>query len=399
MESWEKVYINLGRKSDVSELDYHMANMTCVSCHAGDNSKPNSMEDAHTGLIADPSEFDTQGTNSCSAAGCHETTAGTYKNSLHQKLWGEKKMVSTRSGVNSFAECPQATQDGFNGECASCHATCGDCHISIPNSAGKGLLNSHKFIRTPDQDNNCMACHGSRVAHDFKGDYENYPVRPGDVHADMYKCTDCHSKAEMHSDVPEGTDRYHYDEMPSCEESGCHVTDLDDANLYHTVHLKNDKLSCFVCHSQDYNNCTDCHVNHVWQTDPVYQNNNPEEDFKIALNPIRDESNPRLRFEFATVRHIPVAPNSFSYWDGAPTLPNYDALPSWKYTSPHSIRRFTARTDTSGGKRCAESCHAGIPENRKYYLFRDSVNARWPDEVNANESIFVDGHLPSGWFD
>jgi len=397
LEPWKKVFIDLNGNSDVGQLDNHMADLSCIDCHGGNNTKPNSMEEAHAGLILDPSEYDATGKNSCAASGCHETTAENYKNSLHQQLWGERKMVAIRSGVETFAECPQTTQDGFNHECTSCHATCGDCHISIPNSAGSGFINSHKFQKTPDQANNCMACHGSRIAHDFLGDYEIYPNRPRDIHADMFTCLDCHSKAEMHSSVPENTDRYHYDELPSCEESGCHDANLNTINTYHTMHLNNDKLSCFVCHSQDYNNCTDCHVNHEWQTDPEYQANNPEEDFKIGLNPIKTESG-RLRFEFATLRHIPIAPDGYTYW-GSPTLPNYNAMPSWKYTSPHSIRRFTARTDTTGGKTCSESCHANNPDNRKYYLFRDSVSVRWPEEVNANESVFVDGELPSYWFD
>jgi len=388
LEPWQKVFINLGNNTEVAQLDYHLDNLTCVDCHSGDNSKPNNMAEAHTGLIADPSEYNTSGQNSCSAAGCHETTSEHYKNSLHQQLWGERKMVAIRSGVETFAECPQTTKDGFNHECASCHATCGDCHISIPNSAGKGLINSHKFNKTPDSQNNCMACHGSRVAHDFEKDYH--------AKKEHFDCLDCHSKIEMHSAADENVDRYQYEHLPSCEESGCHIAGntLNTANTYHNMHFND--LSCFVCHSQEYNNCTDCHVNHEWQTDQEYQDNNPEEDFKIGLNPIKTDDG-RLRFKYATLRHIPIEQDGYTYW-GSDRLPAYDVLPSWKYTSPHNVNRFTARTDTSGGKFCSESCHANNPDNRKYYLFRDSVAARWPTEVKANESVFVDGHLPSGWF-
>ena len=171
MEPWEKVYIDLGRRNDVSELDYHLETLSCSDCHSGDDSKPNDMEEAHKGLIADPSKYSVDGTNSCSQSGCHEELAGKYKNSLHQKAWGERKMIATRSGVSTFEECPQSTQDGFYGECSSCHATCGDCHISIPNSAGQGLIKNHKFMGRPDPADNCMACHGSRIAHDILGDY------------------------------------------------------------------------------------------------------------------------------------------------------------------------------------------------------------------------------------
>ncbi len=399
------MYINLGGSTEVSQLDYHLGALSCVDCHGGNSTVPNSKEDAHTNLVSDPSEYDTEGKNKCSSSGCHESISGDYQNSLHQQLWGERKMVALRSGFDSFSECPTTTQEGFNGECTSCHATCGDCHISIPNSAGSGLVNSHKFKETPDQVNNCMACHGSRIAHDFLGDYEIYPARPRDVHAGMsFTCLNCHTKTEMHSPATEGTDRYQYDYLPTCEDAGCHTAadSLDEANAYHERHF--DKLSCFVCHSQNYNNCTSCHVNHEWETDVDYQSKNPVEDFKIGLNPIKTEDGP-LRFEFATLRHIPVDRESYLNWGTASTMPDYDDLPTWKYTSPHSILRFTARTDTTGGKACTESCHIndlgpsypGNPDNAKYYLFKQFVEDDWPDEVNANLEVFVDGHLLPGW--
>ena len=200
----------------------------------------------------------------------------------------------------------------------------------------------------------------------------------------------------MHSAVPENTDRYHYDNMPSCEDAGCHIEDLGQANVYHQKHF--DELSCYVCHSLPYNNCTDCHVNNEWKTDPYYQNNNPVQDFRIGLNPIKSDAG-RLRFKFATVRHIPIAPKSFSNWGaGSANLPGYNSVPTWKYTSPHSIQRRTALTDTTGGKQCMESCHiSSNPENKKYFLFKEYVETNWPDEVNANEPVYVDGKLPDDW--
>ncbi len=391
------MYINLGRKTAVGQLDYHMDKLNCVDCHGGDNSKPNNKEQAHTGLIKDPSEMDANGTNSCAQSGCHESISGSFKNSFHQQLWGERRMVALRSGVEHFSECPQSTQDGFNGECTNCHATCGDCHVSIPNSAGQGLVKNHQFLSTPDPVNNCMACHGSRIAHDFLGDYDIYPVRPKDIHANSMTCMDCHTETEMHSEVAENSDRYHYDQLPSCEDAGCHAAGdtLNEANIWHNQHFND--LSCYVCHSQAYNNCTSCHVKNEWKTDPNYQNNNPEEDFKIGINPLKTESGVR-RAEFAVLRHVPVDPKSYENWGSASgSLPDYDMYPTWKFASPHSIRKHTARTDTSGGKACYRSCHANYPENRSLFLFKDSVQVRWPEEVNANESVFVDGKLPSWW--
>ena len=392
LEPWEKVWIKLSVYQNTD--DEHMKNMNCTDCHGGSSEYPNNMTEAHKGFITDPSEMDANGNNACKD--CHEETVNKYKNSLHQQLYGEKRMVAIRSGNSSFDQCPQTLQDGFNGECAACHATCGDCHVSIPNSAGKGLISSHNFLGTPDQANNCMACHGSRVAHDFLGDYDNFPFRERDIHREKgFTCLNCHDGEEMHGEVTntDNTHRYNYEHAVSCED--CH-SDISTANLYHTMHLQDGprSLSCYVCHSQDYNNCTACHTAGEWKTDPVYQAENPVEDFRIGLNPL-----PNKRFTYVTVRHIPIAPETYDNWGAQGLMTNYDDEPTWKYTSPHSIRRFTARTDTSGGVACSASCHivANPTRNNKYFLKQQYIQDNWPNEVNANSSVVVDSELPAGW--
>jgi len=399
LEPWEKVYIKLRAGQDVADIDSHLGRTACVDCHNGNNKEPNNKEKAHEGLIVDPSEY-VDGTNSCGKAGCHESKVGDYKNSLHQQLWGEKRMVALRSGVNSFTQCPQTTQDGYNGECTDCHATCGQCHISIPNSAGGGfpkngpIYNSHRFRKTPDMKNNCTACHGSRIAHDFYGDEE--AGRKGDTHY-LYAmdCMDCHSNVEMHSAVADkdNTHRYNYDHLPRCE--NCH-SDIGTANNYHSIHLE--KVSCFVCHAVStpggYNNCTGCHVAGEWKTDPEYQERNPEEDFKIGRNPLKSDSRP---YDFVTLRHIPIVRTSYDNWGASGTLVDYDDYETWKYATPHSIQRWTSQTDTTGGKTCSEKCHITNGENSKLYLFEDYIQTNWPNEINANKDVVVDGHLPSWW--
>ena len=201
----------------------------------------------------------------------------------------------------------------------------------------------------------------------------------------------------MHSAADEKTDRYTYSELPACED--CHSAGMDTVNAYHKVHY--DSISCYVCHAQDYNNCTACHVKDEWKTDPDYQQNNPKEDFRIGLNPIRTESG-QHRFKFVTLRHIPISRDSYANWGAASNNPpDYDKYPTWKYTSPHSINRFTSRTDTTGGKKCYDNCHTkegfGHPDNKKYYLFTEYIDSSWPDEVNANAGVVVDGKLPDGW--
>jgi thiosulfate/3-mercaptopyruvate sulfurtransferase len=401
VDPWKKVYIELseGTANTVGGLDMHMANLSCVDCHKGDPKQPNNKELAHKGFIKDPSDFikDANGNlvNSCMGSGCHDNIANNYQHSLHQNLYGEKRMVALRSSVSTFEECPSSTVEGFNHECASCHATCGDCHISVPNSAGQGFLDDHRFKKTPDETNNCMACHGSRVSFDYLPNAEE--GTHGDVHKEKgMDCLSCHSKKEMHSAVgdKENTHRYNYSELPSCED--CH-SGLSSANKYHEKHM--DDMTCFVCHSsKKYNNCTDCHVNHQWKTDDYYQANNPAEDFRIGINPLTEHSEAK----FALLRHIPIAPNSYSYWgEGSADLPAYDSHPSWKYTSPHNIQKITFMTDTTGEKKCYDNCHTkdgfGNSENKQYYLFKNYIQTNWPDEVNANRGVVVDGKLPSGW--
>ena len=130
------------------------------------------------------------------------------------------------------------------------------------------------------------------------------------------------------------------------------------------------------------------------KTDPTYQSNNPSEDFRIGLNPL-----PNRRFKYAALRHVPIAPSTYDNWGAAGLMTNYDDEPTWRYTSPHSIRRFTARTDTSGGVGCSASCHiiANPARNNKFFLKQQYIQDNWPDEVNANSSVVVDNELPAGW--
>jgi len=371
--------------------------LSCVDCHKGDNTKPNNMEEAHQGLVVFPSRYDESGKNICGNINCHPNTVEMFRNSLHNQLWGYQVNIAQRAGVQSFEQCPQSLKDGFKNECRSCHASCGDCHVAKPNSVGKGFISSHRFNKMPDQTNQCLACHGARIGHDFLGDYDRFPPRERDIHSTRFKCIDCHGKEKLHASALETDTRYTHANQASCVDENCHAAGLSGANPYHGRHMSD--LSCYVCHSTGtYTNCAGCHVDGAYKKDPVYQANNPAEDFRIGLNPIKSSTRP---FKFAVLRHIPVVPTTYDNWGAAGTLVAYDQYPTWKYTSPHSIRRWTARTDTTGGKRCTESCHIGgafgKEANKKYYLFREYVQSNWPDEVQANESVVVDGKLPAGW--
>jgi len=384
LEPWEKVLIKLGSKDSVEELDQHFSYFTCSKCHGGDPSEQEDCEKAHAGLVADPSSMETD-----MCAYCHPDIASDFAESLHNNLWGEKYAVAVRAGADSFSQCPQSLQDGFKGECNSCHATCGDCHISRPNTSGKGFIKNHLFKKTPHQKYQCMGCHGSRIAHDFMGDDET--GRKPDAHFGKgMNCMKCHDVAEMHSPAADVEDRYHYDKAPRCED--CH--DIPEQNEYHSTHW--DTLSCQVCHSQVYNNCAACHVAGGWKDDPAYQENNPAEEFRIGMNPFPDR-----RFKYVTVRHAPIAPSTYDNWGAEGTLVNFDALPTWKYTTPHSVRRWTKRTEVLDGAGCGANCHLGAPdgfyENKDIYLFKEYVEENWPLEVEANSNMFVDDGLPAGW--
>jgi len=381
LEAWEKVYISLGSKASVAELDLHLEIADCTECHGGDPAV-DSQEGAHAGLIKDPSSQDS---GSCS--GCHQEIYDTYGQSMHGNVWGMKNMVGKRIG-KPFSECPAQVQEGFKGECGKCHATCGDCHVSRPNASGRGFIKNHKFTAKPHQKNQCMACHGSRVGHDFLGNDET--GRQPDVHfTKAMSCTSCHKGEQLHAAAPEDAHRYDLDH-PSCET--CHP--VADSNPYHGIHW--DDVSCQVCHSQPYNNCGRCHVEEAWKTDPEYQEKNPCEDFRIGINP-----NPDPRFKFVTLRHAPVARDTYDNWGVAEVAEKYDDYPTWKYTTPHSIRRWTPRTEVPEGASCGTNCHLGAPggtgDNAGLYLTKEYVETNWPDEVKANGPVFIDGNVPDSW--
>jgi thiosulfate/3-mercaptopyruvate sulfurtransferase len=333
---------------------------------------------------------------------------------MHTKAWGEMTTIAQRelgAGNNhhDFDTLPIELTEGFSGECTSCHTTCGQCHVSRPESVHGGFIDNHRFKKTPDQINNCQACHGSRIATDYEGHLsENKP----DVHYQSWmKCWDCHTE-NMHADASNYESRYHLPDLPKCED--CH-SGTNDINAYHRVHWPEDNkgLSCFVCHSQPYNNCNSCHTKNPdgdlsewWQTNygDVPGETDVQQgaggyleypDFKIGYN-----YNQELhKGKFIVVRHIPIVRDSYRPW-GHQTLSNYDVRPTWEYTSPHNIQRFTPQTDTTGGVSCGASCHIEgnkAQENLERFLWQIDVDTDYPDESVANQPVVVDERLPNSW--
>ena len=225
------------------------------------------------------------------------------------------------------------------------------------------------------------------------------------------KCWDCH-KEDMHADASGSATRYHLPDLPKCID--CHMESVK-SNFYHTMHWPDDGegLSCFVCHSQPYNNCNSCHTKNLsgdlsewWQTG--YGESPGETDVHTGGGDYREYPDFKIGYnydqelhdgKFIVVRHIPIVRDSYSPW-GHDQLANYDERPTWEYSSPHNIRRFTAQTDTTGEGTCSKNCHVlgdSAQVNMERYLWQSDVDADYPDEGIANMSVVVDDKVPSYW--
>jgi thiosulfate/3-mercaptopyruvate sulfurtransferase len=355
----------------------------CVGCHNGVGNTDDKVK-AHSGnFLAHP----TKNFASEKCKSCHEEAVNNHQNSLHQMGWGQKRKVCVRMGLkdaSEFDKLPTNVKEGYEVNCAKCHAsTCGDCHITRPKATGGGLMNGHKFTEKPDMVNTCVACHSSRGGHAYMG------VASGtvpDVHLTKagFKCINCHSKDEIHGTGKFVEQRYKYEKLPKCE--GCH-TGLENKNTYHSTHYKT--FSCNTCHSQEYNNCGSCHINGDGARILSYQ------DFKIGMNPIPEV---KTGFKFAVVRHTLMAPDSWEKY-GVASLPNFNAFPVFNYATPHNIQRWTGRTKVEAGKPCFDACHivkdGEVIKNKKWYLFESDLKFDW--EKSSSKSVTVDGKLPSSW--
>jgi thiosulfate/3-mercaptopyruvate sulfurtransferase len=359
LEVWEKVLIN----ADAVQKDVH-GYIPCTQCHGGQNVDDKTA--AHEGLVRDPSA------DAMTACGsCHKNIAPYQEYSLHYNLAGYDTVLYQRS----VPENHPVIEEGQSYHCNDCHATCGQCHISQPTSVGGGLVNGHTFTRTPSMSRQCTACHGSRVKNEYTGAHEGIPA---DVHLRVARmtCTDCHTGDDMH-----GTDyvltgqipahRYDGAQAPACED--CHQDDIaiGQGNEYHDAH-GTQVLSCQVCHSTTYINCTDCHLQQSDEGVPFYRLEHEELAFTIGRNPLRSSQRP---YRYVPVRHVPTFPDLFAFY-GEDVLSNFDALPTWTYATPHNIQLRTPQTET------CESCHG----NDDYFLTPDKV----PEEFRAaNASVIV----------
>jgi len=377
-EPYDRVYMGgTGYEAYKSSGHYSIG---CAGCHNG-NDQTLDKNLAHSDdFIAHPSEASE---DKCGT--CHSEIVDNFDSSIHNGM-GQMRKVTMRSGLGGyedFDQLPAHQIEGYNKNCATCHGTCGNCHVVRPVIGGGGLANGHLFTKQPDMVGVCVTCHTSRGGHAYLG------VAPGtvpDVHLTKkgFKCTTCHSGDELHGNGVAVDQRYAYTELPECED--CHQGKAT-SNSYHSVHYES--FNCQVCHSQNYNNCGSCHVHGEGARIPAYM------DFKIAVNPIPDI---KQGYELALVRRTLAAPDNWVEYN-VPQYANFDVLPTFNYTTPHNILRWTTRTQVDAGKSCASNCHirneGGVLVNKELYLFTENLNS-W--ELNATSSITVDGKLPSGWF-
>ncbi len=366
LEPWEKVLVDPEKF-----LATEHGKIACTACHHGSDSPDK--ESAHTNLVINPSAD--PGTY---CAGCHENISAEFPKSLHATQAGYWTVIDTRSTPENHP----ALQGMFDNHCSSCHTTCGDCHVSQPNPVGGGFIQGHVFKKTPSLSRNCTACHGSRVGSEYMGKHEGLKA---DIHfrKARMKCTDCHDAREMHGNYTAmgmespPNHRYAGGQIPACE--NCHkLSDMEAENRStHVTHYN--KLSCNVCHSLEYTSCDGCHVQVSEKTgNPYFSTENTGLGFLIGLNPRKSESRP---YDYVPLRHIPIAKDSYQYY-GANLLPNFNALPTWAYATPHNIQRKTPQN-----QRC-ENCHGNAD------IFLTANKVQWK-ELTANRNVIVNNPVPS----
>ena len=362
MEPWARVWIDaLNYEQDIHSY------ISCIECHGGQDSPE--MDVAHSGMVDRPAkEMSTCGD-------CHTDIAPANANSLHSTLRGYDTVLNARSTPENHPALDEMQAN----HCASCHTTCGDCHISQPFNVGGGLLKGHTFVRTPPMTQTCTACHGSRVQNEYFGLNEGYP---SDVHfRERMNCVACHTGDEIHGVGMEDVNhRYDGAVEPSCE--SCHQDQIGVGSgiEQHEVH-GTEILSCQTCHSVSYTNCTNCHVEQTTDGVPFFTVESHEMNFMIGKNPIRSAERP---YRYVTLRHVPADVNAFSFY-GENLQPNFDALPTWAYSTPHNIQRQTPQNQS------CESCHT----NDSIFLTEDKVA---PAERNANRSVITNApELPRGY--
>lgn len=294
----------------------------CTGCHGGDATADDAAQ-AHTAM--------TSADAGCS--GCHKDIAALHATSLHNTLAGMAHALEQRSGPDNFATLHPMWQS----DCASCHASCSDCHVTIPDAVGGGLIKGHEIFKRPPMEETCVVCHATRAGGEYMGHFEGVSA---DVHfqAGMH-CLDCH-KNDLHGDGVGYTSRWDVAGKPACTD--CHPALPNDGAREHDDRHAN--VSCQVCHAQPYQNCSSCHST---VQDGTYMRHAGKKvlDLKIGRNTV--EGYP---YDIVPLRRNPADRDSFEYF-GRDLLRNHDQYPTWKTAVPHNIVREPEQSRT------CRACH------------------------------------------
>ncbi len=328
----------------------------CISCHGGQNLPDK--EEAHLGMVLQPSAHGTCGH-------CHSSIAKSYETALHYTTAGKAQGLLELSYPHTF-NTHAILEDIYQEKCASCHSSCGECHVSRPRAMGGGLHTEHTFMRLPPMEDTCWGCHGARNAGEYMGDVDGIITTP-DVHyqAGMH-CADCHAVENFHGSATIERSMWDLPSSPSCYSCHPNVYSEQDPIQAHRVHEQT-SMSCYVCHSLPVNNCSGCHV-HPDGSITVQRSMG----FRIGLNPTPTEKYP---YTYITLRHTPATKTMFDVYE-KDLLPNYNQVPSLKMSTSHTIQRITPQNED------CSNCHG----NATLFLQQENLPRNGSP---ANEALVV----------
>ena len=155
LEPYEKVQIDTDFLDE--DEDVH-GQISCEKCHGG-NPESNDYKTAHEGVVRDPTYPDPSKTcGECHAMddeSGHPEITGKNKTNLHVTLTPFKNKIYLRANPDS---CVRDKIDSAMGKhCMACHSSCGQCHVSRPESVEGGFIEGHLFQKTPPVETNCTS--------------------------------------------------------------------------------------------------------------------------------------------------------------------------------------------------------------------------------------------------
>ncbi|MFA5571003.1 MAG: cytochrome c3 family protein [Sphaerochaetaceae bacterium] len=310
-------------------------------------------------------------------AQCHQEAADTYSHSLHATTRGFENALIDFSGDPFAVTNPhEGLGEIYNLNCMTCHATCGECHVSRPTGYAGGLIDQHSFFSTPPMDQTCFGCHGARNAGEFMGTV-GFAV---DHHYEMgMTCVDCHDVSNFHGTGEEYASMWDKPVLPSCYDCHQDVQNGTSGIEMHDIH--GDTLACQVCHAQANQNCFECHVSFNEDRSGVSSHSEMRVLFRIGLNP---DPTPERPYKYVALRHMPTTADSFIE-AGDNLIPNYDSRSNWKYSPTHNIQRSTFQNES------CDSCHG----NDRIFLHEDDLR---PTDSLANWDVVTKAPpLPEGY--